>query len=290
MTPICGNNLAEGGTLNHLLQILNEDDAPKVRLDRAALELATIHTPELEAQPFLDQLNELASRLGDRLRNFNDGRDFVEKAQSYLFEELGFHGNDEDFFDPSNSCLNQVMERRTGIPITLSLLYMEIARRLAMPVFGIGLPRHFIVEFNDGNYAAYIDPFHGGRTITVRECFALAGARVADPALLQRVTKKQMVMRMLQNMHGAYLRKQDWAHTVKTLDWLIVGLSVGASAGSPDLAAAHKRRGLFLLELKRYQEARRDLEKYLQMEPAAADQEEIRRQLQAIHRWLAKVN
>jgi regulator of sirC expression with transglutaminase-like and TPR domain len=282
--------LAAGSPLNHLLQILNEDDGPKVRLDRAALELATIHTPDLEAQPFLDELNELASRLGDRLRNFNDGRDFVETAQRYLFEDLGFRGNDEDFFDPRNSCLNQVMERRTGIPITLSVMYMEIARRLAMPVFGIGLPRHFIVEFNDGNYAAYIDPFHGGRTVSVRECFALAGARVADPALLQRVTKKQIVMRMLQNMHGAYLRQSNWGLTVKTLDWLIVGLSSGPSAGSPELAAAHKRRGLFLMELKRYQEARRDLEKYLEMEPAATDREEIRRQLQAIHRWLAKVN
>jgi regulator of sirC expression with transglutaminase-like and TPR domain len=276
--------------LNHLLQILKEDDPPQVRLDRAALELAAIHTPGLDAQPFLDQLNELASRLGDRLRNFNDGRDFVEKAQSYLFEDLGFHGNEDDFFDPRNSCLNQVMERRTGIPITLSVLYMEIARRLAMPVFGIGLPRHFIVEFNDGNYSAYIDPFHGGRTITVRECFALAGTRVPDPALLQRVSKKQIVMRMLQNMHGAYLRKQDWAHTVETLDLLIVGLSGGTPAGAPDLAGAYKRRGLFLLELKRYQEARRDLEKYLQMEPEAADREEIRKQIQAIHRWLAKVN
>jgi regulator of sirC expression with transglutaminase-like and TPR domain len=276
--------------LNHLLQILKEEEAPQVRLDRAALELATIHTPGLEAQPFLDQLNDLASRLGDRLRNFNDGRDFVEKAQRFLFEDLGFHGNEDDFFDPRNSCLNQVMERRTGIPITLSVLYMEVARRLAMPVFGIGLPRHFIVEFNDGNYAAYIDPFHGGRTVTPRECFALAGARVADPELLQRVTKKQIVMRMLQNLHGAYLRKQDWVQTVKTLDWLIVGFSGGTPAGGSDLAGAYKRRGLFQLELKRYQEARRDLEKYLQMEPGAPDQEEIRKQLQAIHRWLAKVN
>jgi len=269
---------------------LKEEEAPKVRLDRAALELSTIHTPELEVQPFLDQLNELASQLGDRLRNFNDGRDFVEKAQRYLFEDLGFHGNENDFFDPRNSCLSQVMERRTGIPITLSVLYMEIARRLAMPVYGIGLPRHFIVEFNDGNYATYIDPYHGGRTLTARECFALAGARVADPSLLQRVSKKQILMRMLQNLHGAYLRKQDWAHTVTTLDWLIVGLSGGTPVDAPDLAAAYKRRGLFLLELKRYQDARKDLENYLQMQPEANDREEIRKQLQAIHRWLAKVN
>jgi len=128
--------------LLHLEQVLAEG-SPKVRMDRAALDLASIHFPNLQPEPFLDQLNDLAASLGDRLRNFNDGRDFVEKASSYLFGELGFHGNETDFFDPLNSCLNQVLERRTGIPITLAVMYMEIARRLHMPVFGIGLPRHY---------------------------------------------------------------------------------------------------------------------------------------------------
>src|ERR1700677_5095695 len=114
---------------NHLRYLL-EEDPPKGRLDHAALELAAIDTPGLEPEPWLDRLNELASQLGDRLRNFNDGRDFVETAQRYLFEDLGFRGNDEDFFDPQNSFLNQVLARRTGIPISLSVLYMEIARRL----------------------------------------------------------------------------------------------------------------------------------------------------------------
>jgi regulator of sirC expression with transglutaminase-like and TPR domain len=270
-------------TLRH---ILNDDDAPKVRLDRAALELASIQFPDLAAEPFLDQLNELASRLGDRLRNFNDGRDFVETAQRYLFQELGFHGNEDNYFDPLNSCLNQVLERRTGLPISLSVMYMEIARRLAMPVFGIGLPGHFIVEFDDGNYATYIDPFNGGRAITVRECLALAGARVADPALLRRASKKEIMMRMAQNLHNAYLRRSDWAHAVDALNLLILGKPPDA----PDLAASHKRRGLLLMELKRFQAARRDLEQYLTMQPNSEDRDEIRKQLEAIHRWLARVN
>jgi regulator of sirC expression with transglutaminase-like and TPR domain len=275
--------------VNDLLQLLKEDDVSKVQLDRVALQLATIETPDLVAEPFLHQLNDLASRLGDRLRNFNDGRDFVEKAQSFLFEDLQFRGNESDFFDPGNSCLDQVLERRIGIPITLSVMYMEVARRLAMPVFGIGLPKHFVVEFDDGNYATYIDPYHGGRRITARECFALADARVADPALLRRVSKKQIVIRMLQNLHGAYLRRNDWARAVETLDWLIIGFSNGVPA-AVDLSGAYKRRGLFQLELKRYQAARRDLEQYLALEPEAADRDEINQQIKAIHRWLAKVN
>jgi regulator of sirC expression with transglutaminase-like and TPR domain len=267
--------------VNHLSQVLVAEGTP-VRLDRVALDLATIHFPDLQPEPFLDRLNELASSLGDRLRNFNDGRDFVEKASSYLFGELGFHGNETDFFDPRNSCLNQVLERRTGIPITLAVMYMEIARRLRMPVYGIGLPRHFVLEFNDGNYATYIDPFHGGRQISAGECYALAGAQIADPAMLQRVSPKQIAMRMLQNLHGVYLRVHDSEKAVTTLDLLL--------SGAPQTAAWYKRRGMLSLELRRYQAARRDLVRYLELEPEASDRDEIRKQLQEIHRWLAQVS
>jgi regulator of sirC expression with transglutaminase-like and TPR domain len=267
--------------LHHLEQVLAQESA-KVRMDRAALDLATIQFPNLEPEPFLDQLNDLASSLGDRLRNFNDGRDFVEKASSYLFGELGFHGNETDFFDPRNSCLNQVLERRTGIPITLAVMYMEIARRLHMPVFGIGLPRHFVLEFNDGNFATYIDPFHGGRIISAQECYALAGAKVADPILLQRATPKQIAMRMLQNLQGVYLRAGDHQKAVSTLDLLLLG--------APEIGSWYKRRGLLSLELKRYHAARRDLVKYLELEPEATDRDAIQKQLHAIHLLLAQVS
>lgn len=261
----------------HLRQLL-EDDARPGRLDLAAFDLATIHFPDLNRQPFLEQLNELASRLGDRLRNFNDGRDFVETAQRFLFGELGFHGNEEDFFDPRNSCLNQVLERRTGLPITLSVMYMEIARRLHMPVFGIGLPRHFVLQFDDGNYNTYIDPFNGGRTITARDCFGLAGAEVADPALLQRVTKKQIAVRMLQNLHRVYVRSKDFTRAVATLDLML--------AGAPDTPVWYHARGVLLMELERWQAARRDFETYLTLQPKALDRDLV---VQRIH-WLARLN
>lgn len=275
--------------MNAVRQILGGDEA-KPRLDRAALELATIQFPDLEFQPFLDRLNELASHLGDRLRNFNDGREFVEKAQHYLFEELGFHGNEENYFDPLNSCLNQVIERRTGIPVTLSVLYMEIARRLAMPVYGISMPRHFVIEFDDGNYSAYIDPYHGGRTVTARECFMLAGARTADPSLLRRASPKQIVVRMLQNLQRIYLERSDWVRAVETLDLLVLAASNQVPADPVELAGRHKLRGLLLLELKRHHAARADLETYLRMKPDAPDRPEILKQLESIHRWLARVN
>src|ERR1019366_7103820 len=145
---------------------------------------------------------------------------------------------------------------------------MEIARRLAMPVFGIGLPRHFVIQFDDGNYSAYIDPYHGGKVVTPEECFTLAGAQVADATLLRRVSKKTIVMRMLQNLRGVYLRREDWPRAVQTLDLLLIGAQD---------SAWYKQRGLLQLELKRHQAARADLEKYLTLEPEAPDAEAIRK-------------
>ena len=252
------------------------------RLDLAALDIASIQFPQIEREPVLDQLNEIASRLGDRLRNFNDGREFVEKARSYLFEDLGFHGNEEDFSDPLNSCLNQVLERHTGIPITLSVFYMEIARRLHMPVFGIGLPRHFIAQFDDGRYSTYIDPYGGGRQITPGECYDLAGSPVADPSLLARVTKKQIAMRMLNNLHLTYTTRRDFPRAIRTLDLLLTG--------APDQAGWHRQRGSLLLEDQRYSDARKDFERYLALQPDAEDRAEVEQQIARVRRLLARIN
>jgi regulator of sirC expression with transglutaminase-like and TPR domain len=251
------------------------------RLDRAALDLARIHYPGLDHQPTLEQINELAANLGDRLRNFNDGRDFVEQAQAYLFGELGFRPNQEHFFDPANSCLNQVLERRTGIPITLSLLYMEIARRLHMPVYGISLPNRFVVQFDDGRYAVYIDPFGGGRVVSPAECFRLAGA-AADPALLARATPKQILMRMLQNLHRAYLEARDYPRAIATLNFLL--------EGAPHIPLWYKLRGALLLELKRFSAAGADLQRYLELHPDAPDRELIRSQLRSLRQRAARNN
>jgi regulator of sirC expression with transglutaminase-like and TPR domain len=225
------------------------------RLDRAALDLARIQFPDLDHQPYLTEMNEIASHLGDRLRNFNDGRDFVETAQRYLFGELGFHANEEDFYNPENSCLNQVITRRTGIPITLSLLYMEVARRLQMPVYGISLPNRFLVQFDDGRYATFIDPFGGGQCITPREAFALAGVTVPDPSMLARATQKQILMRMLQNLQRAYMQARDFDRAILALNFLL--------DGAPETPAWLKLRGALLLDRKRYAAAAADLEAFL---------------------------
>jgi regulator of sirC expression with transglutaminase-like and TPR domain len=141
-------------------------------------------------------------------------------------------------------------------------------------VYGIGLPNRFIVQFDDGRYAAYIDPFGGGRTVHAAECFALAGAKVADPLLLARASSKQILMRMLQNLHRAYMQARDYDRAISTLDFLL--------AGAPGTAAWHKLRGALCLQLKRYGTARADLETYLELQPLATDGDTIRQQLKSI--------
>jgi regulator of sirC expression with transglutaminase-like and TPR domain len=288
--------------VTHLRQILSDQGAQenrKLRLDRAVLELASIQFPHLDQEPFLDRLNEMASHLGDRLRNFNDGREFVEKARDYLFGELGFHGNDTDYFDPLNSCLNQVLERRTGIPISLSVMYMEVARRLQMPVYGIGLPRHFIIQFDDGNYDTYIDPYHGGRAVTPREILMLASggdreSAVITPALLpqmlRRVSKKEIAMRMIRNLQRDYISKKDWPRALETVSLLILGAGEAGRGDDRELAAAHKLRGALHSELSHFSAARADLEAYLAIAPEAPDREEIMKQIGKIQRRASRLN
>jgi regulator of sirC expression with transglutaminase-like and TPR domain len=115
-----------------------------------------------------------------------------------------------------------------------------------------------------------------------RTVLVLAGAPAADPVLLRRVSKKAIVMRMLQNLRGVYLRREDWARAVQTLDWLLIG--------APELGPWYKQRGLLQLGMKRLQAARADLEKYLMLEPEAQDAEQIRKQIHSIHVWLARMN
>lgn len=135
-----------------------------------------------------------------------------------------------------------------------------------------------MLQFDDGNYSTYIDPFNGGRAITAQECFALAGTGVADPALLRRVSKKQIAVRMLQNLHRVYVRAKDFERAVTTLDLMI--------AGAPETSAWYQARGVLLKEVGRWEAARRDFERYLKMSPEAPDRDLIVQEIQ----WLARLN
>lgn len=260
-------------------------DKPEARLDVAALEIASIETPDLDPQPYLAILDHMASAIASSSRPGSSGREFVSAANRYFFENLGFHGNEIDYNDPRNNCLNFVLDRRTGIPIALSVVYIEVARRLGQPVSGIGLPGHFIVEYKDGDFSTYIDPFHSGRLLSVEDCRQLARERTgtdADATALAPVGTRYILVRILNNLRSAYFRSKQFEKMAAVTGLLLEGF--------PQNADYYKARGFARLRMRQFRGAQTDLEMYLKYAPAAEDRQQVTQQLGAIHRWLGRLN
>jgi len=274
------------GTVDRILDLLTDRDS-SVPLDRAALELATIEFPELEAGAFVAVLDGHAGELCRRLSNSRDGLVYVQEANRYLFDELGFRGNASDYYNPRNSCLNEVLTARTGIPITLSLVYIEIARRLGKPVQGVGLPGHFIVRYDDGLYSTFIDPFHGGRLLAADECFALAREisnieLEPDAKWLASVGKRDILMRMLRNLGAAYSSRGLTSKAIDVLSLLI--------RANPDSAEEYRQRGALQVQAGKMIAAKEDLARYLELARSPEDRERAQEQIQQIRHWLASMN
>src|SRR5271154_322237 len=260
-------------------------DQPEGRLDVAALEIASIETPDLDPGPSLGVLDRIASGIEARLPSSDDGREFVRVANGYLFGDLGFHGNEIDYNDPRNSCLDHVLDRRTGIPIALSVVYIEVARRLGRPVSGVGLPGHFIVRYDDGEFATYIDPFQSGKLLTEADCKQLARERTGtdpDAAALAPVGTRYIRVRMLNNLRSAYFRGKQFDKMVAVTDLLIEAF--------PRNPEYYKAGGVARLRMRQFRSAQKDLELYLQYSPNAEDRAQIAQQLGTIHRWLGRLN
>jgi regulator of sirC expression with transglutaminase-like and TPR domain len=268
------------------LRELLTGESEEVPLDLAALQLASIEYPEISLESFLLLLDSHAREVEERISAGTSGPGFIQTLNEYLFQELGFHGNSNDYYSPANSCLNEVLASRTGIPITLSLVYMEISRRLDRTVLGIGLPGHFIVQYYDDEFTAFLDPFNGGRVLFDVECYALAkdvtGVDVSrNPDALRPVSKRHIVIRMLNNLRAAYFKRQNPAKAIQVLDLLIEAI--------PDSPEEYKQRGICHAQQQKFKAARRDLETYLMLAPDAPDRSEIESQLARISGWLSKL-
>src|SRR5437868_2927694 len=199
------------GGMDELLDLLARRNEA-VQLDLAALQLATIEFPKTQSAPYIGLLDSHAAELSERVDEETSGEEFVGLLNQYLVEELGFRGNEDDYYNPSNSCLNMVLTERVGIPITLSVLYMEIGRRLGRPIYGIGLPGHFLVQYDDGEFSAFIDPFNQGRLLFDQECLELAtqvtGYDISrDTTVLKPVNRRHILIRMINNLRAVYFKQ-----------------------------------------------------------------------------------
>ena len=255
----------------------------EIDLGRVALEIARTEYPELDQGPYLRRLDELAR---DVRPPRPDPLTMIEALNTCLFARQGFHGNTEDYYDPRNSFLNDVLDRRTGIPITLSAVYMEVARRLDFPICGVGMPGHFLVKY-PGEPELFVDPFHGGRILMESDCEQrlreLYGPEAhLEPAFLEAVTKKQMVTRMLHNLKGIYFRNRQFRKAVAIEDILL--------AIYPRSAEDYRQRGALHLHLENSRLAVADFERYLELAPGAADAQEVRQSLSELKRLLARLN
>jgi regulator of sirC expression with transglutaminase-like and TPR domain len=260
---------------------------PELNLAEAALLIASIEYPALDPAPYLTVLGEFAREAAAITTSLPSRREKLAAANALLFDTLGFRGNRDNYYDPRNSFLNEVINRRTGIPITLSVIHLEVCWRLGIPVQGVGMPGHFIVGYWDNEGEILIDPFNGGRVLTTCECESLVSASTNGqvefrPEHLAPVTKKRILARMLANLLGVYARGCDYGRALRVIDYALV-LEPGS--------AAHLRdRGLILIALGRHREAAAELQRYLELAPDAPEREVLVEQIKTSRRDLARLN
>jgi len=245
-------------------------------LAEAALLIAQEEQPALNIAAYLRRLDELAAAARARLPESPAPEDLIEQLNRQLFHEAGLTGNTNAYYDPRNSFLNDVLDRKTGIPITLSVIYLEVGRRLGLPLVGVGFPGHFLVKYTGPGSERVLDPFQGGVTLTHADLAQKLRAMYGDPnpflaqlpSLLAPASKKEILVRMLRNLKGVYLQQNDFARALQAIDRIVLA--------DPTLVVEVRDRGAVHQRLGHLQAAVQDFRRYLQMAPAAEDAEAVR--------------
>lgn len=240
----------------------------EIDLAEGALILAADEYPDLAVEYYLARLDEMAGVLEGRIANAKNAHEVIAALNAYLFEELEFTGNVAEYYDPRNSYLNDVLDRRTGLPITLCVVVLALAQRLGLPIYGVGLPGHFVVKWQDADNEIVFDPFNGGVILDRHGIQALVRETVhpAAPfqsAWLSAVGPKYILGRMLQNLKAVFVRSEELERAWKVVDKLLL-LNPRAGDEIRDL-------GLLSLKLGAYRQAAISLEQYLLAHGDAAD-------------------
>jgi regulator of sirC expression with transglutaminase-like and TPR domain len=282
MTP--ANKLRSAGARREFAKLVSAPGR-KVDLALAALLIAAEES-NLDVGRYVAQLDTWGLQARDCLALSAD--EPVEELNRFIFHHLGFHGNQDQYFDPENSFLNRVIDRRAGIPITLSLIYMEVGRRAGLKVEGVSMPGHFIVRVIGSGRTGdvLIDPFNRKR-LSLEECQgrldeSFAGEIRLEPEHLLAATDRQILVRLLTNLKAIYTRNGSYGQAISIVDRILLV--------APSLLAERRDRGLLLAQSGRIGEAAAELEHYLRLAKNASDHDRVQEELKKVNQRQAALN
>lgn len=260
----------------------------EIDLGLGALLIAAAAYPDLVVEDWLARLDELGRRAAERMPPGADWTTQLSILNRFLFREEGFTGSEAEIFDPRDSFLNEVLTRKSGIPITLSLIFMEVARRAGMAVRGVSFPGHFLVKMSVPGGEVVIDPYNGGIPLTVEQLEArLAdvypqGPRPELEEVLAAADNKAILARLLRNLKTWYLQQSDWMRALSTLDHMLLL--------EPDSVPELRERGEVFWALECFRAAHADLARYLELAPDAEDAAELHEKMVALQKRVASLN
>jgi regulator of sirC expression with transglutaminase-like and TPR domain len=275
-------------TSERLRQIVCGPDED-ISLAEAALLIAGHGYPDLNVAAYLSRIEELAYMLRLRIVEDDSVPERISALNQFLFGDLGFAPNSEDYYDPRDSFLNEVLERRTGIPITLCVIYMELGRKIGLPLQGVSFPGHFLVKCAVPEGAVVLDPYSGGIFLgladlqkRLREVRGGEVSRAIVAELLVPASNKEIIVRLLRNLKAIYLREHNLDRALPIVNCII--------ATMPEQTPELRDRGMLYQELECSRAALADFEEYLKRSPSCEDADDIRHRIIELRREAAKLN
>lgn len=261
-----------------------------IDLAEAALVIAAHEYRGLDIPAYLARMDEMAAALRNRLRQDIAPTERILALNRFLFNELGFSGNMADYYDPRNSFLNEVLDRKLGIPITLSLIYVEVGRRVGLALHGVSFPGHFLVKCTVRDGVVVLDPYGRGVSLSLddlqQRLRALRGGAEATPEVTRRMLtvagKKDVLARMLRNLKAIYLERRDAPRALAAVDLLI--------ELEPRAADEYRDRARIYLDLECFRAALADLRNYLMLKPGAEDAAVVKRSVVELQQIAARLN
>ncbi len=252
-----------------------------VPLARPALLIARTEYAELDVDAYEERLHELGAHLEARIHPAADLRSQIAEAHRLLFDEYGFRGNEDEYSDPRNLYLNEVIDRRSGIPVTLAIVYIEVCRAAGIDARAVGLPGHVVVRVESPEGPVLVDPFHRGRELTDEECRQLVrsvfGRRTPfREHFLEPVTSRQLIQRLLHNLKAGYLQQADEERAGRVIELLL--------AMFPWDLDEMRDRGMLRERIGDYKAALADLEQYIQYRAGARDIQTVNDAVRSLRR------